>query len=1019
MRTKFAFLSALFLLFMGQALFAQVTGKVVDDFGPVADAEVTVRGGDESTFTDGNGAFSIDAKVGDVLVITDIMGTSKDFKVGKANMGTLNLSALVLEEVKLVGGIKVDPAQKIGAYDVVKKEDFELTPVASIDEVLNGRVAGLTFSQNSGDPGSTNIITIRGVGSFIGTPNPLYVIDGVVVGKGQDTGQIIESWNPLASIDPNAIESVTVLKDASGTALYGARGANGVIVVTTKKGKYNAKTRFNFSSDMAVQSIAYDKQDWMNADEFLRWGGMAIYNKNPNTGEVGWGVNPNYASMEDAIAGFKTLKNYDGVTDENWQDAVQRSQASVKTYNFAVSGGGENTSFRFGGSYYQNKPLLLESNFDRYSVNTAIDHKIKDRLTLGINLNFTDVEHTGVSDGGAFRNPWLTNWYILPIYPVYNEDGTFNQTNLGPGNDYFNPVALQQVDFAKASVKTWVASTNAELELWKNLYATTLIGGQFQSMDEKEYWGPELGDGRNYNGMVDAANTRIFDWNWTNSLSYRNVFAEKHDLAVYGGMEYQEHTFKVLRANVIDLSEPKPYLNYGNADNYNAGEDELMWTQYSYFGRANYTYDGKYSVVGQLRRDANSTLGKTKQGVFWSVGGSWNIARESFAPEVFSTFMLRGNYGEIGNIPYADSWGPQYNSLTTFSTGENGYGVTLGLSRLGNEFLKWETSKQMNLGLDLGFFNDRLKASVDVYNKRTVDAIYPKPIVMSNGGASTMFNVGEIKNEGYEIVVTSTPVKAGDFRWNLDANFSYNKNTVGKMYDSEVRDITASRAIQEGHLFGEYFMYGWAGVNPETGAAQWWTDETKTETTEVLTEAERFYQKTSPFPTYLGGLRSTFTYKNWSLSAYFTGQFDFSVMNRWQNYVNGDGSSINYNQTSEMLYDAWSPDNPNASEPIQVNGNSSSSQLPSSRWLRKGDHIRLKDIKLAYSFGDKFKDAVGIDNLTIYVRGVNTWVWIKDKKLQFDPESNSNAYSGWAGKGLYDYTSPIMKSFSFGISIDF
>src|SRR5690606_3121907 len=346
MRTRFAFLSALFLLFVGQVVFAQVTGTVQDGDGfPLPDAEVTVRGGDATEFTDENGSFIIEAQIGDVLVITDMFGTSKEFNVSRNNLGVLKLGeAIELTTVTLVGGVTLDVSQKVGANTVVSKEDFELAPVASIDEVLNGRVAGMSFSTNSGHPGGTNIIAIRGVGSFVGTPNPLYVIDGVVVGKGQDAASIMESYNPLTSIDPNSIESVSVLKDASATALYGARGANGVIVVTTKKGKFNQKTRFNLSTDYGIQNIAFDDQKWMNAEEFVRWGGLTLFNANPG----------NYQNMQEAVDAFAAQSGWDGVTSTDWLDAVTRNAASVRTYNFSATGGSENTSFRLGGAYTEN-----------------------------------------------------------------------------------------------------------------------------------------------------------------------------------------------------------------------------------------------------------------------------------------------------------------------------------------------------------------------------------------------------------------------------------------------------------------------------------------------------------------------------------------------------------------------------------------------------------------------------------------------------------------------------------------
>lgn len=1022
MRTKFAFLSALFLLFVGQVIFAQVTGTVTDDFGPVADAEVTVRGGNSSAVTDDGGKFTIDANVGDVLIVEDQMGTVQDFKVTRNNMGSLKMGASKVElgTVTLTGGIKVDPSQKIGAYDVIKKEDFELTPVASIDEVLNGRVAGLSFSTASGDPGSVNIIAIRGAGSFIGTPNPLYVIDGVVVGKGQDNAGLMDSWNPLASIDPNSIESVTVLKDASSTALYGARGANGVIVVTTKRGAYKQKTRFNFSTDMAIQAIAYDKQQWMSSKELAQWGGMALYNKNNATGEMGWQVNPNYSSMEEAVAAYTASRGWDGVTDQNWLETIQRPQASVKTYNLSASGGSDNTSFRVGGSYYENKPLLLDSYFNRYSFNTAVDHKIEDRLTMGVNLNFSDVERNGVTSGGAYANPWLGTWMIQPFYPAYQPDGSLSQSaQIGLPDKFFNPIGIIENNIYKGSIQTWLGSMNAELQTWKNVYFNTLLGGQYQTLNEMNWWDPKIGDGVNNNGVLQKTQSSAFDWNWTNTVSYRNIFKEKHNFEVYAGMDYSEHTFNQLYNSALDFQTVKPYLQFGDPKRSESEEYFREWKQISFFGKVNYVFDGKYTISGNLRRDANSTLGSNeKSGIFWSAGGSWTISNESFTPEVFNSLVLRANYGEIGNIPYADSWGPQYNAMSLLAAGNNNYGETIGLSTLGNPDLKWETVKQANIGLDFGLWNNTVRGSVDVYDRKTVDAIYPLSVIMQNGGGSTYMNIGDISNKGIEATLGVSPLRKG-FQWDIDANFSYNKSMISKLYDSEVRDTSGQFwSISEGQLFGEVYTYGWAGVNPDTGAAQWYTDETESDVTESRADAKRYFHGKSAFPKIMAGIKNTFRYNNFTLSAYFAGQFDYYVQDRWWNYKHSDGTHLDTNQTRDMLYDSWSPDNPNALHPIQAAPNGSGSEGLSTRWLYKGDHVRLKELKLAYSFGDVFKQQLGMDGLTVYVRGNNIWTFVKDKNLNFDPETAMGG-AGWAGKGVYDNTSFIMKSWSFGVSIDF
>ncbi len=1025
---------------MGGLAYAQVKGVLKDSNGfPMEEAEIIVTRTGTSVFTDGDGNFNVDAKVGDTLKIIDSNGEEKTIKVTSNTLGDVKFTTKASENIELgtvnlVGGIKMDAAQKIGAYDIVKKEDFELAPTASIDEVLNGRVAGLVFSTNSGDPGSANIITIRGVGSLLGTPNPLYVIDGVPVGKGSDNAGLMESWNPLASIDPNMIESVSVLKDASATALYGARGANGVIVVTTKKGRYNQKTRFNFSTDKAVQSIAFDEQKFLTSDEYVRWGAMATLN-----------ANPNYATdLKAAVTQFGKDIGWDGMTTTNWREAIQRKQSTVETYNFSATGGGENTTFRIGGSYYDNKSLIQKSKFNRLSVNTAVDHKIDDKLTLGVNLNYTNVRRTSIDDGGAYRNPWTTQFSILPIYPIYNSDGTYNQTNLGSGNDNFNPVALQEMDFIKGNIQTYLASINAEYKFVDNLYYYTLFGVQNQILKEKQYWDPRIGDGKAQElepgkdedflnglpgGIVTVANTSVFDWNWQNSLSYRKVFNNIHNLQAWIGVEYQEHEYNQNWSRVVNLMRPEPYLSFGgNFKRKEAGDDLLKWTQISYFARLNYIFNDKYTFSGQLRRDSNSTLGENeKSGMFWSLAGSWNIGKENFLvnSSVLTKLVLRGNYGEIGNVPYADNWGDQYNAITIMSLNPTGYGATnssYGIKRAGNKDLKWEVSKQWNIGLDFELFKS-IDFTIDVYDKRTVDAIWQSTILPTNGEPSYFYdNIGEISNKGIELTVNSTPVNK-QFRWNVYGNFAYNKNRVESLYADRpdaIERLSGNniRGISVGRQFAEYYVPLWAGVDPETGKGMWWTDGTKTATTFIRKEAKSEWLGKSGFPIYTASLKNEFSYKGVSLSVFFTGQFDYYVHNMWQNFILSDGKLGN-NQIKSALYDVWTPDNRNASNPKPVAGHSSETDLLSDRWVRKGDHIRLKEIKLAYKFNDLFKSSTGIDNLTIYMKGINLWLYRFDKKLDFDPESNSNAYGGAAGKGLYDFTSPIMKSISLGVSLDF
>jgi TonB-linked SusC/RagA family outer membrane protein len=800
-----------------------------------------------------------------------------------------------------------------------------------------------------------------------------------------------------------------------------------VIVVTTKKGKYNQSTRFNVSTDMAIQDVAYDKQDWMNAEEFVKWGTLLYYNAPSGGGEPGWGASG--LTMDEARQAFIDFSGWDGQTDTDWFDAVQRNVSSVKTYNVSATGGSENTSFRVGFSYYDNNPLIITSKFDRISLNSAINHKIGDKFNMGLNLNYSNVTNKTYDDGGAYRNPWLNNWMLNPLVPIYDEsDPTgYNMNNLGPGSSAgFNPVAIQKNDIMQGNIDTFVGSINAELQFAPGFYLYSLFGTQYQFLDEKQYWHNWLGDGLTYGGYLAKTHTQTFDWNWNSSVSYRKVLAEKHDIQFFVGMEYQEHWYDYFQAEAQQMLEDEPYLYWGTTDQeflLRPYADYTEWKQLSYFSRLNYVFDGKYTLSGQLRRDGNSTLGNEKFGTFWSVAGAWDLDSENFIPETFNNLVLRANYGQIGNIPYADNYRAVYNNFTTVGIGTYGNDVTLGIAGFGDPNLIWEEAQQLNVGLDASFLNDNIGFSIDYYDKKTESLIFTGRIPTSTyGGGAITSNVGELLNKGIEFSINAKPYNK-EFKWIINGNLSYNKGMVGDMYDPEeiqTGNELSFKGIKQGQMIGEYYLLGWAGVNPETGAPRWYTDETETETTEVLSEASPYFQGTSPFPKYIAGLRNEFIYKGVSLSVFFSGQFEYQVLNAWSHYVYNDGAYAYFNQTIGALEDSWSPDNPNASNPLQWNGNSSGSRAHSSRWLRDGDHIRLKEAKLAYSFGNRFKSQTGVDNLTIYVKGMNLWMYAFDEDLTFDPESNSNGRgSGFWGKGIYDYTSPLMRSVSLGVSIDF
>ena len=957
-----------------------------------------------------------------------------------------------IEEVVIMGSIKIDPAQKVGSYSTVSKANFESTPFSSVDEVLNGRVAGLNFSSASGDPGSSNMVIVRGVSSIIGTPNPLYVIDGVVIGKGADNAQMMESWNPLAVIDPNAIESVQVLKDASSTALYGSRGANGVIIIKTKKGKYSQKTKFDFSTETGIQDRAFDKLELMSGDEYIKYGGIIMW----NTWKDGRIPGVNFSTLQDAtdyylntyIPDNEPIKYTRKYT--NWTDEVNRSSSVVNTYNFGASGGGENTSFRFGGAYYQNEPLVKSSKFDRISINAAVDHKASDKLKFGLNLNYSNVRRNTYMGGRSSANPVTNSIMISPLRSVYNADGTFNESAWPTSemSEGFNPVAILQDAYQKSTINTVIASVNMDYQFMKNVSFSSLFGTQGQFMRELQ----SIGKGHpvytaqtesdNY-GMLQDARTEMLDWNWSNNFVYRNIFADRHNVEAIVGMEYQDHTYNNLTNYSFFMADTRPYFQSAREGSVVSYGSDQRWRQIGYYSRLSYTLDSKYTATGQFRRDGNSTLGNKKWGNFWSIGGSWNAKNESFSPDFFSSLNFRGSYGVLGNIPFADQWNNQYNLLplvyfdsSTGNVGGNsGYG---SISQAGNLDLKWEEAEHLDVGADIGFFNDRLKFTLDYYNKITDKAISTDTPAYESGGPNQFYNnVGKIRNRGYELVIDATPISLEHFKWSVNANGAYNK-TILLEYNQDLETFgqdtsgenNAFAALSPGHIFGEYYTVLWAGIAQvndtakgiKAGDALFYTDGTKTDVTNKRQDAERAWMGKSAFPVYNVGITNEFKYKNWSLSFLITGQFDFYVHNGVHSYTIHDGAFPTRNQINDALYDSWTDapgaENYGASNPRATVGDPLTFRLESSRFVNKGDHLRLKETKIAYSFGDLFKKSVGVNNLTIYLRGTNLFTYAFDKDLDYDPESNSNSWS-WKGKGRYWYASPVLRTMSFGIQVGF
>ncbi len=1015
MRTTCTKILTLLMLFVSTMIIAQiqVSGVVKDAEGePLPGAYVESEKG-ESVETDVEGNYTITANQGEKLtfsfigmedIVKTVSGSSLSVTMG------INESNII-EDVTVIGyGVKMEEYEKAGAIATVDAEVFEQTPNVSIDQVLQGEVPGLNLSTNGGQPGASNTVIIRGLGTLSGESNPLYVVDGVILGRGEDNAQLVTTFNPLSSIDPNNIKSVKVLKDAMATSIYGSQGSNGVIIIETKTGRKNQKTQFSFKSETSFSDIAYDKANVYNAQDFVNLAAEGLVN-------AGY-----FADVDAATATAASVLGWDGETDTDWEDVVTRSKGAIFSNNLSMMGGSEKSTFSANVSIYQNKPLVKENKFDRVSGAFRFNHDVSEKLNLDMNMQLSSLHTETPSDGSAFSNPFFAKYTALPTNPVFNEDGSYNTTLSGLLRTS-NPLGNLERNEVTGDQLRLIGAVKADYEINDFLSFDTQLSGNYQRLNEKLYWNPDFGDGfsGDRNGFGASGDINDFQWSWSNFVRFDKTFAEKHGVKIDLGVEAIEQKIKQKYLEAQNFAGSLTELGAAATKN-DASTNTYERSQFSYISRLTYAYDKRYVLNGIFRREGNSKLAD-KWDNFWGVGATWNVDREAFFNKgIVSALVLRATYGETGNDPISDytKW---YDAQRTVGAGFN-YGDNPGIvfDNLGNEELTWERTKQWNFGIDYGFFNDRITGAVDYYIKNGEDLFISLPLLPSDGfsnlngtsGNSQLSNAADIRNTGLEVLLKAKVFKGDGFNWTSTATFAYNDNEVIKLPEGE--DIRqGNKILRVGESAGAFYDFGYAGVDAATGEALFYTDGTKSETTNSVNNAERFIQGNS-IPVYSASWKNDFSYKGIFLNAMFNYAGDFKVWDRWAFVYDSDGAYATVNQ---IVRDRWTPENTDAKYPQYVWGNSSNSNN-GSRYIYDGDYIRLKDLKIGYRLPSDILDQMGIEALELYVRGTNLWTYTFDDDLYFDPESSSNAYTQkWTGSGVYDLTSPLMKTYSFGIVVGF
>lgn len=996
---KKALLFVCILLLIGLTSWAQreVSGQVVDDETktPIAGVSVTARNSNVGTTTDGNGNFSLVVPAGVTTLVFSFTGyTVIEMPIveGQATYDvSLTKSVRSLDEVVVVAYGQQQRRRVTGSVSRVSSEELENVPLASVDQILQGKVAGLQSVTSSGQPGAAQQIRIRGIGSISASSAPLFVIDGIPVNTG-DASSLTNSSNLLASLNPNDIESVSVLKDASAASIYGSRAANGVILITTKKGR-PGKTVIRADAEIGSNDVAFFPSAGkpLNREEV---------NELYREGLANLGLPQSFIDqyMNEVFA-YNTDANYD------WVDLVTR-RGKQRQVNLSASGGDQKTQFFLSGGLFQQQSPVIGSDLKRYSTNFNLRHQLNQRFSGGLTLNLSSFNQTGEFESSGFRNPILAALALLPTQAAYNEDGTVNY-DPAVFSPIYNPLAIRQFDNQDNQTSKLLGSANLEYKVIDNLRLSTRFGIDYNNIEEYLFWNPIFGDAASTQGYTSNSYQRLFNWVWTNLADYNFRTGNNNlDGTVTVGYEAQQSKSynQFAEANVLPKNSgivyPVPAIPT------TASITASDYSFVSLLSRAQVNLLGKYSLSGSLRRDGSSRFGaNNRYGTFWSVGAAWNIDQEDFLQnfEILSALKLRASYGVNGNAGIGNyDWRSNFLYTTTYNGAPGSF-----QSGIGNNNLTWERNKPFDIGLEVGLLDNRLYIEGDYYHRKTEDLLLNEPLSSTGGFVSFSNNVGAMENKGFELTINANPVKTRDFNWSISVNSAWNKNRVTRLREGVDEIIGNPTSLKVGEDVQAYYIRLWAGADPENGDPLWFTDETRRETTNDFSQAQRVYYK-SASPKGFGGVGTSLTYKFITLDAQFNYQYGNYLFNTWDFIFTGDGAFFGLNHNRKQL-ERWQKPGDITDVPRFVAGNATSSNNVSTRYLYRGDFIRLRNISLGFDLPSRLAQRARLSNARLYFRGTNLWTKTFDNDLTMDPEQPVN------GQSDLQFFNP--KSYTVGLSI--
>lgn len=1012
-------LLALLLMLCGATVaFGQLTisGKVTDRDGePLIGASVMVKGTTNGTVSDIDGNFKLSAASDATLVVSYTGFATLEVPVN--NQTDLNIAlqpGIDLTEVLVTGYGTAIKRELTGNIAKIRTEDIKDMPVTSFDQAMQGKAAGVQITAGSGKLGQAVQIRVRGQSSVSASNEPLVVIDGIPATQ-NDLGSFGGGTNPLADLNPQDIESIEILKDASAAAIYGARAANGVVLVTTKRGKAG-RTNVSYGFQYGKSDPAR-KLEFLNTEQYVK-----LYLQAAGASDRIEGIDPaapdSYTTYMEDFFSSQSLGTF-GTANQvstNWGDLAYQD-APMQQHDLNISGGNDKTTFYMSGQYFDQKGILIGNALNRLNGRINLDHQAYKWLRLGFNMGLTRSFNERISGDRQFDNP-MQMVALPPMTPETDPD-TGLPVGTPPGDIsipvYYNPLINIGNAYYNTNVNRNLSSVYAQISILDGLSFRSEFALDMLDQQEELYYNSKTQ--RNFGapqGLGQNLFTRVENYNTNNYFTYSNAFG-RSKLDLTAGMSYQQSQTKTNFIEGQDFPSDAYRMIASAARKTDGSSTESNFRFLSYFARANYKLADKYLLGVSVRTDGSSRFGsESRYGFFPAASLGWIVSEEGFLDNIkaISFLKVRASYGRTGNAEIGN-----FPQLGLFA-GDAAYNGAPGQrpSQLGNPDLSWETTNQFDAGIDFGLFKDRLTGEIDFYQKNTTGLLLNVNVPSTTGFSTQTRNVGKLSNSGVEVVL-NTDVVRGAFRWKTSLNFAANRNEIsdlqGQIIEAGLNNM--SRAV-EGQPLGTYFTAEYAGVDPANGNALWYKNATEgnRETTSTYSQAQRVVVG-SPLPEWIGGVTNTFSYKGFDLSILFNGVFG----NELNFYGVGRFSSANArfedNQTVDQL-NAWTPENTNTNIPEARLFYNNGAQ-PSSRFIQDGSFVRLRNVTLSYNFPKTLTSKAKIQSLRLFVTGQNLATWTN--YIGWDPEVNADDIVTNIAQGYDFYTAPQPRTILAGFNIGF